>query len=66
MVLNKGKVQAVDHNVATHMGVDTRGALGADGGPPPPPDFQALYYTLYIGMAKSLDLLDLDQILSKT
>ena len=30
------------------MGVDTRGALGAEA----PPDFQVLYYTLYIGMAK--------------
>ena len=24
--------------------------------PPPPPDFQALYYTLYIGMAKIVEL----------
>ena len=30
------------------MGVDTRGALRAEA----PSDFQALYYTLYVGMAK--------------
>ena len=28
------------------MGVDTREALGAEA-PPPPPDFQVPYYTLY-------------------
>ena len=32
------------------MGVDIRGALGAEA----PQDFQALYYTLYIGMANIL------------
>ena len=36
------------------LGVDTRGALGAEA--PPPQDFQALYYTLYIGMAKIVRL----------
>ena len=36
-------------------GVDTRGALGAEA--PPPPDFQVLYYTLYIGsIAKIIGL----------
>ena len=41
-------------NFILTMGVDTRGALGAEA--PPPPDFQALYYTLYMGMAKIVEL----------
>ena len=36
------------------MGVDTRGALGAEA--PLPPDFQVLHYALYIDMAKIVEL----------
>ena len=42
----------MDHTSTDNMGVDTRGALGAEA----PPDIQALYYTLYTGMANILYL----------
>ena len=41
------------------MGVDTRGALGAD----PPPDFHTVYSTLYYNIYIHVGMARLDQIL---